>query len=299
MKNEGNLQRREWLALSALGLAGCVGSPGSREADYRSKPASSAAARRGGASSRGKMVAKAEFEREFLASGANLRFPPHPAHGRAWTSDLEAGYKSFKHDARVGYAVQNLRTGNYLAEHNADEQKFGASMPKPALSAIVLDRNKGQLSRTNFMHIVQVCDKSINASWYALTPLYTIEDERAFFQKYNLPPSQIRANFQSPRFYSEFFRRCVNYQLEHGNELILEATRRSQFGRGRWYLPSSITYIGGKTGTYNEFKHEGLWFNHRGTFYSIVIYTKGHFGRGDNIWKMGALFGGLYRQYVA
>ena len=294
METGGNTPpRREWLALAALGLGGCaVPSNETPDRDRRSKPAAA------GRSGRGKTAAKAELQREFYASGANFRYPPHPAHGRAWDSKLESGYKSFKHDARVGFAVQNLRTGRYLAEHNADEQKMGGSMPKPALSGIILERNKGHLSKENFMHIVKVCDKSINASWRALTPLYTMEDERAFFRKYNLPPSRIRSNYQSPRFYCEFFRRCVNYQLDYGNELLLEAMRRAQYGRGRWYLPRSISYIGGKTGTYNEWKHEGLWFNKGGTPYAIVIYTKGYFGRGDSYWKMGAMFGGLYRQYI-
>ncbi len=148
------------------------------------------------------------------------------------------------------------------------------------------------------MHIVQVCDKSINASWRALNQLYSIEDERAFLKKYNLPYSAILGNAQSPRFYSEFFRLCVNYRIEYGNELLLEAMRRAQYGRGRWYLPASITYIGGKTGTFNDWKHEGLWFRHNGTFYAITIYTKGYFGRGENYWKMGALFGGLFREHI-
>ena len=247
----------------------------------------------------GKSRAKAEYERTFVASGAALRFPPHGAHGRPWTDKLQAGYDSFKLDPRAGYAVQNLRSGRYLAEHNADEIKFGGSMPKPALSAIVLDRYRGELSRENFMHIVKVCDRSINASWRALTKLFTLEDERRFFAKYGLPPSNIRSNSQSPRFYSEFFRLCVNYRLEYGNHLLVEAMRRAQFGRGRWYLPNTINYIGGKTGTYGQFKHEGLWFTHRGTPYSIVLYTKGHFGSGSNIWKMGAMFGGLFREHIA
>ena len=154
----------------------------------------------------------AEFERTFVPSGARFRYPPHGAHGLPWTSDLEAGYRRFKLDARAGYAVQNLRTGRYLAEHNADEIKSGGSMPKPAVSAIVLDRYQSELSQENFMHIVKVCDRSINASWRALNRLYTIEDERRFLAKYKLPHSNIRANSQSPRFYSEFFRLCVNYR---------------------------------------------------------------------------------------
>ena len=142
-------------------------------------------------------------------------------------------------------------------------------------------------------------ERTFVASWRHLSDLFNVDDEHRFFAKYDLPPSNIRANSQSPRFYSEFFRLCVNYRLEHGNHLLLEAMRRAQFGRGRWYLPSSIQYIGGKTGTYGQYKHEGLWFNHGGTPYSIVIYTKGHFGRGSNIWKMGALFGGLFREHIA
>ena len=75
--------------------------------------------------------------------------------------------------------------------------------------------------------------------------------------------------------------------------------RRNQFGRGRWYLPAEITYVGGKTGTDGQFKHEGLFFYYRGTPYAIVLYTCGRFGREENFWRIGALFGGLFREYIA
>ena len=199
----------------------------------------------------------------------------------------------------MAFAVQNLSTGGYLAEQRADEVMFGGSMPKPAVSAALLERRQGILSRDEYMHIVKVCDRSINASWKALLPLFTHADEQAFEQKYGLPDIGIRSNHQSPRFYSEFFQRAVNYRFDYGCELLLEGMRRAQFGRGRWYLPREISYVGGKTGTYGEWKHEGLFFRYRNRHFSIVIYTKGHFGRGQNYWKMGALFGGLFREYIA
>jgi hypothetical protein len=278
------------LSLSApVSLWGCVPTENSVTA------LSSSAPNRTG---RGRAAAQREFEEKFLASGANFRFSPHPAHGRVWTRELQRGYDSFKHDPRVGYAVKNLRSGRYLATHNADEQKFGGSMPKPAVAATLLEARKGNLTRDEFMHIVKVCDRSINASWKALLGKFTHADEQAFERKYGLPDVGIRANTQSPRFYAEFFERCVNYKLDYGCELLLEGMRRAQFGRGRWYLPSSITYVGGKTGTSGEYKHEGLFFKYHGTPYAIVVYTKGHFGRGSNYWKMGAMFGGLFREYI-
>ena len=240
------------------------------------------------------------FQQGFVASGAAFRFRPHPAHGRLWTTDLQASYDRFKNDARVSYAVQNLDgSGAYLAEQNADELMFGGSMPKPAVSACLLERRHGILTRDEYMHIVKVCDRSINASWKALLPLFNHSDEQAFERKYGLPDVGIRSNYQSPRFYSEFFQRAINYRFDYGCELLLEAMRRAQFGHGRWYLPREISYVGGKTGTYGEWKHEGLFLRYRGRAYSIVVYTKGHFGRGTNYWRMGALFGGLFREFIA
>lgn len=247
---------------------------------------------------RGAASAKREFKEKFLASGAAFRFSPHGGHGRPWTSELEKGYESFKKHPDVCYAVKNLRSGGYKATHQADNSMHGGSMPKPAVAACVLEKKKGDLTREEFQHIVNVCDRSINASWQALLSRFTTADEQAFERKYGLPDVGIRANYQTPRFYCEFFQRCVSYRLDYGCELLLEAMRRSQFGAGRWYLPRSISYVGGKTGTSGGFKNEGLFFKKGGSAWAIVVYTKSGFGSGGNIWKMGALFGGLYREYI-
>jgi len=217
----------------------------------------------------------------------------------AWTPELQRGYEGLKHDSRVSFAVKNLSSGRYLAEYQADRVMTGASMPKPAVSAVLLDARGGRLTTEEYQHIVNACDLSINASWHAMLSRFTQADEQRFEAKYGLPDVPIRGNGQSPRFYAEFFERCVNYKIDHGCELLLEAMRRNQFGRGRWYLPAEITYIGGKTGTDGPYKHEGLFFKYRGTDYAIVLYTNGHFGRSENFWRIGALFGGLFREYIA
>lgn len=240
-----------------------------------------------------------EHQQRFLVSGATFRFPAKPALGYAWTSGLQSGYESIKHDPRLGYAVKNLRTGAYLAEFQADRVLVGASMPKPAVSAVLLEAKQGSLTREEFQHIINACDLSINASWRAMLARLSAADERAFEQKYGLPDVPVLANGQSPRFYAEFFERLVNYKFDHGCEMLIEACRRNQFGRGRWYLPAEITYIGGKTGTDGPYKHEGLFFHYRGTPYAIVMYSDGHFGRHENFWRVGAVFGGLFREHIA
>ena len=91
----------------------------------------------------------------------------------------------------------------------------------------------------------------------------------------------------------------MNYRLDYGCELLLEAMRRDQYGLGRWVLPASITYIGGKTGNYGEWDHESLFFHHRGTPYAIVLFTRGHFAPSGQDWKLGAMMGGLFRDHCA
>ena len=65
---------------------------------------------------------------------------------------------------------------------------------------------------------------------------------------------------------------------------------------GRWVLPASITYIGGKTGNYGEWDHESLFFYHRNTPYAIVLYTRGNFAPGN---QLGCMMGGLFHEYCA
>jgi len=270
--------RRGLAALPAL-LASCVASP-------------TAAL---GWSAR-KTRAQWEYHNRFLASGARLRFRSHSAHGRPFTSGMEYVYRTHKRDPRIGYAVKNLATGRYLAEFQADKLFVGGSMPKPAVAAVLLEKRRGNLTRDEFQHIVHACDQSINASWFQLLARVNQADERAFEWKYNLPNVEIINNWQSPRFYAEFYERCVNYRLDYGCELLLEAMRRDQYGLGRWVMPASITYIGGKTGNYGEWDHESLFFYHRGTPYAIVLYTRGHFAPGN---QLGCMMGGLFREYCA
>lgn len=275
--------RRQWLrrAAGALPLAfvGCAASPTSVL----------------GFSAR-KTRAQWEYHNRFLASGARLRFRAHAAHGRPFTAGMEAVYRAHRRDPRVAYAVKNLATGRYLAEFQADKLFFGCSMPKPAVSALLLEKRQGNLTREEFQNIVYACDRSINASWFYLMARLTHADEQYFERKYNLPDVQILQNWQSPRFYAEFYERCVNYRLDYGCELLLEAMRRDQYGLGRWVMPASITYIGGKTGNYGEWDHESLFFFHRGTPYAIVLYTRGNFAPGN---QLGCMMGGLFRDYCA
>lgn len=244
-------------------------------------------------------MALREYQKTFLVSGAMFRFGPKPAHGKPWTDQLELGYAASKRDARISYAVKNLATGLYLKEHQADRLMNGCSMPKPALSAVLLESRRGHLSGEEFQHIVNVCDRSLNASWFAILARITAEQEQAFEAKYGLPDVPLRANEQSARYYAEFFERCVNYRLDHGCELMLEAMRRNQFGIGHWYLPAEVTYVGGKTGNWGGYQHEGLFFYYRGTPYAIVLYTADRFALDGNFWRIGAMFGGLFREYIA
>lgn len=237
-----------------------------------------------------------EYHNRFLASGARLRFRSHSAHGRPWTAGMEQTYRAYRYDPRIGYAVKNLATGQYLAQFQADKLFFGGSMPKPAVAAVLLEKRQGNLTGEEFQHIVYACDQSINTSWYYLMARISHADEQYFEQKYSLPNVDILNNWQSPRFYAEFYERCVNYRLDYGCELLIEAMRRDQYGLGRWVMPASITYIGGKTGNYGEWNHESLFFYHRNTPYAIVLYTRGNFAHGN---QLGCMMGGLFRDYCA
>jgi len=281
-------KRRDWMrrglaALPAL-LTACAASAGGGAAlGYAAR----------------KRRAQWEFHNRFVASGAAFRFRPHSAHGRPWTSRFEQTYRSHKSDARIGYLVKNLTTGRNLADFQADRLFLGGSMPKPAIAAVLLERQRGSLSRNDFQHIVHACDKSLNDSWFHMLARISPQDEEFFKSKYHLPRAAIRDNWLSPRFYAEFYERCVNYRLDYGCELLLEAMRRDQFGLGRWVLPSSITYIGGKTGNYGEWDHESLFFYYGSTPYAIVLFTRGHFAPPGQNWKLGAMMGGLFREYCA
>lgn len=282
-----SMTRRDWLrrgvAWMSLSLAGCaVGGAGCLMS-----------------SSARQARAHWEFHDCFLRSGAYLRYHPHAAHGRSWTQRYEQAYRAYCGDPRVGYAVKNLATGRYLAEFQVDRLFVGGSRPKPAVAAVLLERARGNLSREEFQHIANACDKSDNSSWFYLLSRIGPYDEHHFLSKYALPNVAIRDNVLSPRFYAEFYECCVNYRLDHGCELLLEVMRRDQYGLGRWVLPASITYIGGKTGNYGEWDHESLFFYYGSTPYGIVLLTRGHFAPDSQDWKLGAMMGGLFCDYCA
>lgn len=239
-----------------------------------------------------------EYQHYFVASGARFRYHPYGGQGRAWTSQMERMYQAHRRDPRVGYVVKNLRTGSYLAQFQADRLFMGGSMPKPMISAMLLEKRRGALSYEEFMHVVQVCDKSVNSSWMALQSRLNSADEQAFMGKYRLPTSHVLANQLTPRFIAEFYERCVNFRFDHGGEFLLEAMRRDQYGFGRLFLPRHVSYVGGKTGNYGEWDHESLFFYHGGVPYAIVVFTRGDFSPGKMNWPLGAMIGGLFREYI-
>lgn len=277
--------RRDWLrallASTPAALAGCVSTGG---------------AMMDGGSRRN--AAQWEFQQRFLASGARFRYHPYGGQGRAWTMQMERFYQAHRTDSRVGYAVKNLHTGRYLVEHQADRLFMGGSMPKPPIAAMLLEKRQGACSYEEFMHIVYVCDKSVNSSWVALQSRLTPSDEAMFKWRYHLPHSNVLGNQLTPRFYAEFFERCVNYRLDHGCELLLEGMRRDQYGYGRLYLPRHLTYAGGKTGNYGEWDHEAVYFYHGATPYAITLFTSGNFSPGKSNLPLGAMIGGLFREHV-
>jgi hypothetical protein len=212
---------------------------------------------------------------------------------------MEQVYRAHGRDPRIGYAVKNLATGRYLAEFQADKLFMGGSMPKPAVAAVLLEKRRGNLSREEFQNIVYVCDKASTPPGSICSPA---SPPTMSGLQVEVSPAQCRHHQQlavTPRFYAEFYERCVNYRLDYGCELLLEAMRRDQYGLGRWVMPASITYIGGKTGNYGEWDHESLFFYHRGTPYAIVLFTKGHFAPSGQDWRLGAMVGGLFRDYCA
>jgi hypothetical protein len=279
--------RRKWLrgltALLPTAFVGCTG------------PVASSLA--GGAARKAR--AQWEYQHYFLASGARFRYHPYGGQGRVWTTQMQRMYEAYRGDPRVGYVVKNLHTGAYHAAFQADRLYMGGSMPKPMISAMLLEKRRGALSYEEFMHVVQVCDKSVNSSWMALHARLTAADEAAFQAKYHLPTSHVLANQLSPRFIAEFYERCVNYRFDHGGEFLLEAMRRDQYGFGRLFLPRDVTYVGGKTGNYGEWDHESLFFYHGSVPYAIVVFTSGNFSPGKMNWPIAALIGGLFRDYVA
>jgi len=280
--------RRDWLrtlltAAPAAALTSCVSTGGGIGLDGTGR----------------RNAAKWEFQERFLASGARFRYHPYGGQGRAWTSQMEYFYRRHRTDPRIGYAVKNLHTGHYHAQHQADRLFMGGSMPKPPIAAMLLEKRQGACSYEEFMHIVQVLDKSVNASWMALQARLTPQDEASFKWRYRLPHSNVLGNQLTPRFYAEFFERCVNYRLAHGSELLVEGMRRDQYGFGRLYLPTHLSFAGGKTGNYGQWDHEALFFYHGATPYAITLFTSGDFSPGKSNVPLGAMIGGLYREFVA
>jgi hypothetical protein len=68
----------------------------------------------------------------------------------------------------------------YHAAFQAVRLFMGRSIPKPMISAMLLEKRGVALSYEKFMHVVLVCDKSVNSSWMALKSRLTSADEASF-----------------------------------------------------------------------------------------------------------------------
>ncbi len=234
-----------------------------------------------------------------------------------------------QNDRQVQWAVNDLDTGRLISRsENADSRFFGASVSKLFVAAALLDKQRGELSKTQLRQLVKMIVVSDNGAWKELQRQTGFDgsndsgreavnkfvlgmgyDNTRGFQGWwrTAEGSRIHGNELNALELSEFL--YDTYQGNYsGAEVLWKVMQATRTGRSKVdkYTPRSI-YIGGKTGTYHgpnsspetihhvtvKARNHAAVLNIDGRHYGVSILT--NTGTNEDVAVLG---GGLMREYL-
>jgi len=216
--------------------------------------------------------------------------------GKTFGTSEQQKYLSLKTNNKIHWAVIDLESGDIFANGaTANKIVYGASITKPFIAAALLGKDPNPDSFT-WSSIISLIVKSDNTVW---TPL----EEQAggasqveqFVQKmgYSNTKGSRKGNRVTALDLSKFL--YDSYQNHYvGGEAIFKIMSACATAekKGQKYLPQNV-YVGGKTGTYEQYYHMMAIINYNNHNYGVVVLgeTKSH----EDI---AVMVGGLFKEYI-
>jgi hypothetical protein len=211
----------------------------------------------------------------------------------------QSKYQAAKTNPDIYWAIYDITKDSLIdSSSNADENVYGASVPKVFVASAALANNKGNISSNDYEKIIKLLVKSDNDVW---TPLQNLAgggqkvNDWAKGMGYNNQPARSMGNNANAIDMCKLYRDvCRNNFI--GTEVIyrISSSCQTSTSRSRKYMPTSV-YIGSKTGTYLKSNHDCGWVQNGQNFYAIAVLTELGSGGSDYI---ATMWRGLYNEYI-
>jgi len=209
-------------------------------------------------------------------------------------------YQSAKNNPKVYWAIYNISRDTLVSKSsNANNNVYGASVPKVIVASAALDKYNGLFpNQSDYEKVIKLLVKSDNDVW---TPLQNLAgggnavNDWSKKMGYSMQSARGMGNNANAVDMCKFWSDVCHNRFD-GAEVIFRVTSSCQTSasKSRKYLPTSV-FIGSKTGTYESSNHDTGWLNVGGNFYSISVLTELGSNGSDTI---ASMFRGLYDEYI-
>lgn len=211
----------------------------------------------------------------------------------------DSSYKTALARPRVYWAVYDINKNKLLAQsQNSTKNIYGASVSKAVVVACAYNNNNGTLpTQSDIGKAIRLLTVSDNDVWTALGNLAGGDSAvDSFSQKLglaNMLPSR-KNNKINPVGMCLFWNNTLRNNYKGAESVFkISSSCQTHSSRSRKYLPST-SYVGGKTGTWNnQYTHDSAFFNVGDNWYAITVLSDGS----DSSETIAVLFGGLFKQY--
>ncbi|MBT5342317.1 hypothetical protein HOL59_01915 [Candidatus Woesearchaeota archaeon] len=217
--------------------------------------------------------------------------------GKTFGASEQQKYISLKTNNEIHWAVIDLETGKLFAQGaTANKVVYGASITKPFIAAALLEKDQN-LDSFTWSSIFSLIVESKNPDW---TPLEKqaggAKEVEKFVQKmgYSKTEGSRHGNKVNALELSQFLYDSYQNHYDGGEALFkIMSACATAAKKGQKYLPKNV-YVGGKTGTHEQYYHMMATINYNNHYYGIVVLgeTKSH----EDI---AVMVGGLFKEYVA
>ncbi len=209
-------------------------------------------------------------------------------------------YKSYKKNSSVFWAVYDMNSNQLLgSSSNASTNIYGASVPKVCVAAAAFANNDGVLKNSDYEKVIKLLTKSDNTVWNDIQKLAGGPkgvNDWAESMGYRMKPARNAGNQSNAIDMCKFWSDAYNNKFKGADSILrISSSCKTSGSRSLKLMPSNV-YIGGKTGTYNEYNHDSCWIQDGGKFFSITVLTELGSSGSEAIAQM---FRGLYDEYCA
>ncbi len=236
----------------------------------------------------------------------NKRLKTRTGVGTAFGKEQMEEYKTLKGNKLVHWIVRDLESGTVIGVRQDTVEKTieGASVPKALVAAAALNKNNARFKKDeHWFKAYELLVESINDYWNDIQALAGGAAEVNKFSETmgyeHMRPAHDDSDTVNALYLAQFL-----YDIFHdrfvGSEPLYKIMAACNTGRGDppatakgpKYIPTDV-YMGGKTGTWNQYQHDMRFLRVKNHWYAIVVLSET--GKSEDV---AIMFGGIFREYL-